>query len=232
MRTMETLSLTETTAKQEQEWVSYEEYLTLPHEGRLLEWVAGEVIYHMPPLENHQNLSTYLAGLLRGYSDFYGLGRVYSAPFEMKCLPDKSSREPDILFVATANLNRLQDGRRLVGPADLVVEIVSRDSVARDYDDKFAEYEEAGVEEYWIIDPRQSRKRASFFQRGRDGRFETVTSEDGVYRSQILTGFWLKVDWLWEMPDSHSTAAEIIGVPGELMTFLKAKKQQGPDLRP
>lgn len=88
---METLSLTETTAKQEQEWVSYEEYLALPQDGRLMEWVDGEVIYHMPPLENHQNLSMYLAVLLRGYSDFYGLGRVYSAPFEMKHLPERSS---------------------------------------------------------------------------------------------------------------------------------------------
>lgn len=129
--------------------------------------------------------------------------------------------------MATANLGRLQDGRRLEGPADLVVEIVSRDSVARDYDDKFSEYEEAGVQEYWIIDPRQSRKRASFFRLGADGRFETVTSEDGIYRSHVLTGFWLRLEWLWEMPASLSTLLEIVGLSDNTRAELEAKRKKG-----
>jgi Uma2 family endonuclease len=224
---METLSLTEATAKQEQEWVSYEEYLALPHDGRFIEWVDGEVIYHMPPLEDHQNLVGYLTTLLRLYANFYQLGQVYPAPFEMKCLPNKSSREPDILFVATANLGRLQDRRRLAGPADLVVELVSGDSVARDYDDKFIEYEEGGVREYWIIDPRPRRRRASFYQLEENGRFQAVLEKDDIYRSKVLTNFWLKVSWLWEMPDPQLTFAEIIGLSSQAVDELRAKRRKG-----
>jgi Uma2 family endonuclease len=225
---METLPLTGATAKQDEGWVSYEAYLNLPHDRGLIEWVDGVVIYHQPLTENHQNLVAHLMVLLRAYADFYDLGNVYHAPFEMKCLREGPSREPDILFVATANLERLKNGYRVAGPADLVVEVVCEDSVARDYDEKFIEYEEGGVEEYWILDPRPQRKRATFFQRGKDGRFQEVPRQAGIYYSKVLINFWLKVDWLWEMPDLMLTFAEIIGLPAEAIAELKMKRQQGP----
>ncbi len=46
-----------------------------------------------------------------------------------------------------------------IGMADLVIEVVSDDSVARDRADKFYEYQTAGIQEYWIIDPHPIRKR-------------------------------------------------------------------------
>ena len=54
--------------------------------------------------------------------------------------------------MATEHLDRLTDSH-LSGPADLVVEIVSPDSLGRDRGDKFAEYEAASIPEYWLIDP-------------------------------------------------------------------------------
>lgn len=210
-------------ATSERARVTYEEYLALPHEGHLIEWVNGEVIHHMPPLEIHQRLVSYLDRLLGLYVDFFTLGRLLIAPFEMRCQPDKS-REPDLLFVATEHLERLDDGHRLNGPADLVIEVVSDDSVSRDYDDKFVEYEECDVQEYWIIDPRPRRKRVTFYQRGADHLFETAKPENGVYRSQVLAGFWFKVAWLWDMPDPQLTFAEIIGLSEQSLNELRAKK--------
>lgn len=55
-------------------------------------------------------------------------------------------------FVAEEHLDRLQE-MHLEGPADLVVEIVSPESRLRDRGEKFAEYELAGVSEYWLLDP-------------------------------------------------------------------------------
>ncbi|MEP7199049.1 MAG: Uma2 family endonuclease [Chloroflexota bacterium] len=205
-------------------YVRYDEYLALPHEDHLIEWVNGKVIHHMPPLAIHQLLISYLDKLIGLYVDLFSRGRVFIAPFEMKCHPEKRSREPDLLFVATANLDRLGDGHRLMGPADLVIEILSDDSVSRDYDDKFVEYEECGVQEYWIVDPRPRRKRATFYQRGADGRFDSVKAENGVYRSRVLEGFWLNVAWLWDMPDPALTFGEIIGLSEQTMSELRAKK--------
>jgi Uma2 family endonuclease len=76
----------------------------------------------------------------------------------------------------------------------LAVEIVSPDSVSRDYVQKRAIYEEAGVREYWIIDP--DAKRATFL-RLREGHFKTVTPARHIFHSQVLPGFFVDVRWLW-----------------------------------
>ncbi|MBI4769447.1 MAG: Uma2 family endonuclease [Chloroflexi bacterium] len=216
--------LTKSEAAPEAQWMTYEAYLALPHEGRLIEWVEGEVIYSMPPLEVHQDIAGFLHHLLLSFVEFFHLGKVIIAPFEMKCQPEGNSREPDVLFVATANLDRLSDGQRLNGPADLVIEVVSEDSVSRDYDEKFIEYEQGGVQEYWIVDPRSRRKRVSFYRRGPDGLFLAVNPEADVYRSSALPGFWIRVAWIWERPDPWLTAGEIMGIPGVVLAEMKERR--------
>jgi Uma2 family endonuclease len=123
------------------------------------------------------------------------LGEVLVAPVQMKL--ERSGREPDILFIATENRSRL-DGRLLNGPADLAIEVVSPDSRKRDYVDKFREYAEAGVREYWIID--STKDQATFYGLGADGAYRALPVTDGIFRSEVLTGLWLRVDWLWQEP--------------------------------
>ncbi len=125
----------------------------------------------------------------------------------------ESVREPDLMFVATPNLPRATS-KGLEGPADLVIEVVSEESVTRDKIEKFEEYEDAGVREYWIIDSRPGRQRADFYVRDeRTNRFRPVPVDDeGVYRSTVLTGFWMNTDWLFEEnPNPLSALTKIIG---------------------
>ncbi|MBI3760347.1 MAG: Uma2 family endonuclease [Chloroflexi bacterium] len=179
----------------------------------------------MPPNSLHQELVMFLAKLLGNFADLFGLGKVYSSPYEMKCRPDGPSREPDVLFIAKTNQSRI-GAARLEGPADLVIEIVSDDSVSRDFDDKFIEYQECGVSEYWIVDPRERRKRALFYHGGEGGLFESAKLETGgIYRSKAVPGFWLKTEWLWEMPDPLLTFAEIAGFSEQMREELRARKQ-------
>ena len=202
--------------------MSYEEFLAWADEDVHAEWVNGEVIVHMPPKYTHQNIVAFLTSLLRFFVDFFDLGTICTAPFEMKLAPDGPSREPDILFVAREHLERLTE-ERLAGPADLVVEVVSADSVRRDLVDKFGEYERYGVREYWLIDSRPGRHGAEFWVRDAQGRFQAAdVDEEGVYRSTVLPGFWLRVDWLWqeELPDPLRTFAEIVG-PARVIEVLQ-----------
>lgn len=206
---------------------TYEEYQALPQSSRLVEWVEGEIVAHKPPTITHQDLVSYLTALLRLFVDFLGLGKVMSAPTEMRCRTGGNSREPDVLFIARQNLGRVANDKRVEGPADLVIEIVSADSVARDLDEKFVEYQECGVPEYWVIDPRSDRQRAFFYQRDVRGRFEFIKPEaDGVYHSQAVPGFWLKANWLWEKPDALLTVGEILKLPAETLAQLRARKNQ------
>ena len=178
--------------------MSYEEFLAQADEDIPAEWVDGEVILMSPPSERHQNLAGFLAALLRYFVEAHQLGVILTAPFQMKLEARPSGREPDILFISQERLDLLKD-TYLDGAADLAVEIISPESCARDRGDKFYEYEQGGVREYWLIDP--IRKQAEFYQLGSDHIYKIVpVGEDGIFRSSVLKGLQLKVDWLWQEP--------------------------------
>ena len=178
--------------------MTYEEFLAWADEDTWAEWVNGEVIILSPASNQHQDLAGFLTALLRLFVETKQLGVVRFAPFQMKLGPDLPGREPDILFIAREHLDRLGD-TYLNGPADLVVEIISRDSRARDRGDKFYEYEQGGVREYWLLD--YLRRQAEFYQRGPDGIYRPIpVGPDGIYQSAVLEGLWLSVEWLWQEP--------------------------------
>ena len=177
------------------ERMSYEEFLEWCDEDTWAEWVDGEVIVLSPANDRHQDLSDWLAFILRAFAETHDLGVVRSAPFQMKL---ERGREPDILFVAREHLDRLLESR-LDGPADVVVEITSPDSLLRDRGEKLAEYELGGVREYWLIDP--ERERADFYRLDAEGYYERAPVDaEGVYHSEAVPGFRLRVEWLWQEP--------------------------------
>jgi Uma2 family endonuclease len=176
--------------------MSYETFLDWLDEDTLAEWVEGEVIMTSPASDSHQDLAGFLTAVLRVFVESRGLGWVRSAPFQMKLAT--SGREPDLVFVTSDQLDRVRR-TYLDGPASLAVEIVSPESAGRDRGEKFYEYERAGIPEYWLLDPQT--RRAEFYQLGSEGQYHlTAPDKEGVYRSTVLLGFWLRVDWLWQRP--------------------------------
>ena len=151
--------------------MTYDEYLAWADEHMHVEWKDGEAIIVMPPKKHHQRVVQFLSTLLGLFVGMLGTGRVGIAPFEVRLGPDGPSREPDLFFVATAGLGRWTDDRLEGGP-DLAIEVISNDSVGRDRGDKFYEYQEAGVREYWIIDPRPGKERADFYILDAANRFQ------------------------------------------------------------
>lgn len=178
--------------------ISFEEFLAWCDEDTWAEWVDGEVVMLSPASDRHQDLVRFLTAVLSVFTEVRGLGVIRPAPFLMRTGPELPGREPDLLFVTASHLDRLKEAY-LDGPADLVVEIVSPESRLRDRGEKFAEYELGGVPEYWLIDP--DARRADFYRLDPDGRYQRVAvGTAGVYRSEVVPGFWLRVDWLWREP--------------------------------
>jgi Uma2 family endonuclease len=197
--------------------MSYDEFLEWSGEDTHAEWVNGEVIVFMPPKTAHQRISLLLATLLSLYTRFFNLGDVLTAPFEMRLWIGRSSREPDILFVAREHQDRLT-ADRLEGPADLVVELVSNDSVARDREDKFREYEEAGVQEYWIVDPRPGKRRIDVYRLTPEGSYQEILPDaDGHYHAAVLPGFWFDPAWLWQDPLPDPTMLLLTRIAPEML---------------
>jgi Uma2 family endonuclease len=147
-----------------------------------------------PASDRHQDLTRFLTSVLSGFAEVRNLGIVRPAPFQMKL---EHGREPDLLFVAQENISRLRRNY-LAGPADLVIEIISPESAGRDRGEKFYEYAQGGVPEYWLIDPDACW--AEFYRLDRRRYRLAFEGSEGEYRSQSLSGFWLRVEWLWQAP--------------------------------
>jgi Uma2 family endonuclease len=77
-------------------------------------------------------------------------GEVFDAGLRVR-IRAGAFREPDVLLLLDATDTRSQDAYWL--GADLVVEVVSPDRPERDTDDKVLDYAEAGIPEYWIVNP-------------------------------------------------------------------------------
>ncbi len=178
--------------------ISYQQFLEWLDEDTWAEWVDGEVELMSPISILHQRVGAFLIAVLQFYINHYRLGVIHYEPFQMKTGADLPGRSPDILFVRRENLHRLKD-TYLDGPADLVVEIVSPESEERDRVQKFSEYERGGVREYWLIDPQK--RQAEFYVLGEAGKYVLkAQGETGEYRSTVLPGLWLRIEWLWNPP--------------------------------
>ena len=177
------------------EKISYEDFLVC-YEDTFAEWVDGRIIMSPPVSLKHQDIVGFLESLLQFYVVSRKLGKILMGPFQMKM--EKSGREPDIIYVSYQNYDRLMH-IYLDGPADMAVEVISKESRHRDTVKKMKEYESAGVLEYWLIDP--IRKQAKFYRLGMDNLYYQVPLDNEViYNSEVITGFWLRVSWLWQEP--------------------------------
>ncbi|HEY7357972.1 MAG TPA: Uma2 family endonuclease [Ktedonobacterales bacterium] len=206
-------------------YMTYEEFLNWADEDTLAEWVDGAIVMTGPASRRHQKIVNFLVALLSTFSELHDLGEVIDGPFQMKL--GRSGREPDLLFVARAHLERFKQ-TYLDGPADLVVEVVSPESAGRDRGDKFYEYREAGIPEYWLIDPQL--QQAEFYQLDAAGLYQNIAPDaSGIYRSRARPGFWLRVGWLWQDPLPDATQA-LLTIDRDAYTRYLQERLQQPDL--
>src|SRR5688572_247717 len=119
--------------------MTYEEFLAWTADHPHAEWVDGEVIEFMPVTGRHSLIVVFWIELLRSYLRLRRLGLLVAEPYAMLIRGGRAHRLPDIAVILTANLHRFTENH-LDGPADLVVEVLSEESVDRDRRVKLEEY--------------------------------------------------------------------------------------------
>jgi len=145
----------------------------------------------------HDEYDRWFLGLvLRLYVEKRNLGSILGPNLQIRPRPGLRCF-PDLLFISQARLSDVHE-TYLDGGPDLVVEVVSRGSKRRDRVQKFEEYAAAGIPEYWIVDHKARRMDA--FALNAEGRYEPIPIEDGILRSRVVDGFWIRLDWLWQNP--------------------------------
>jgi Uma2 family endonuclease len=171
-----------------------EQYLKLTDQtNRLIEFADGYVEVLSMPTRRHQVILALLYELFVGFLRPRG-GKVLFAPLRLQVRPS-TYREPDLLLLLDANDPRNQNEFWL--GADLVIEIVSPDDPDRDTKIKRADYAEAGIPEYWIVNPLDETITVLTL----DG---DVYGEQGVFHrsksatSALLDGFAVRVDEVFD----------------------------------
>lgn len=144
------MSLAQTKSDTEQD------YYNLPENIRA-ELIDGQLIYNqVAPSRIHQTILGELHTVINNYIKSKGGScRVYPAPFAVKLWEDRTTIvEPDISVIC--DRNKLTD-RGCTGAPDWIIEIVSPGNASHDYIQKLNLYADAGVREYWIVDPEEER---------------------------------------------------------------------------
>jgi Uma2 family endonuclease len=187
--------------------VTFEEFVELVGDGQKADLLDGVIYMASPDNVPANDLNAWLTALLRGYVDERDLGHVYVSRVAYR-LGRTSGPEPDLSVLPK---ERRADRRRgfVLGPPALAIEIVSPDSAERDYVLKRRIYEEAGVQEYWIVDPDE--RRATFLVLRR-GRFQERKPVRHIWRSTVVPGFSLDIRWLWdeERPTSYAVLKRLL----------------------
>lgn len=194
--------------------MTFEEYFEWVDRGTRAEWVNGKVVLMPPASFLHGVVGQFIGITLAEYVQARELGFLCFVGILMRLPEIDSARIPDIMFYSHARMDRSLD-THFHGAADLIVEVISPGSRnrRRDTHEKFKEYERAGVREYWLIDPKLNTAR--FYVASEDRRFvEALPGDDGIYHSTVVSGFFLRVSWLWQSPlPKASEVRRELGLP-------------------
>ena len=154
------------------------DYYNLPEDVRA-ELIDGQLIYNQAtPSRIHQTILSELHTIINNYiKSKSGSCRVYPAPFAVKLKSDrKTIVEPDISVIC--DRNKLTD-KGCTGAPDWIIEIVSPSTSSYDYITKLNLYADAGVREYWIVDPAKQSVLVYYLEQ-KNFRVEAYTFDDTI----------------------------------------------------
>ncbi len=175
---------------------TFDDFCFLVADGQKADLIDGVIYIASPDNFDANQINLWLAGLMDDYAQAKNLGAVFISRVALR-LDKKNGPEPDIGFIRRERKDRIKRGF-IDGPADVVVEIVSPDSVDRDYIKKRAQYERYRVREYWIID--ETKQTTTFLRLDKSGKYREVRLRNGEFHSKSLTDFWFRPEWLWARP--------------------------------
>ena len=173
-------------------------------EGKF-EWVRGSLLKVPPPSFDHDLLRGFLHTLMSTIVSKYALGEVLGEAYFERLEPDLI-RSPDIAFFRTSSLGKITPNYS-DGGADFAIEIVSPSSRGRDRFDKRHDYERAGIEEYWVIDP--ERREVEFYRLLEGGYVLIEPDTEGRVYSSTIPGFFVRIEWLWKRPNLFDAYGEL-----------------------
>jgi Uma2 family endonuclease len=168
-----------------------DDYMRLDDDQRY-ELIDGELLLTPAPNQFHQVILGNIHAVLRAHVRERKLGQVLLAPFDV-VLGNFDVVQPDVLFVSSARMKILADGKNAKGAPDLAVEILSKSTRSRDLVRKRALYARSGVTHLWFVDP-EPRTLMQFVLDGRDYRETARVTPPGIFTSALFPDLPLDLD--------------------------------------
>ena len=190
--------------------LTLEEFYELFGEDDNVELIDGVVIPRMAAQDPHEDLFRFLFIFLALYVEEHGLGIVRGSRTLVPITLHRG-RLPDILFVRRERED-IVGQKGLTDAPDLAIEIISPGDTEMDIIQLQTDYEQIGTKEFWIIDQPRKQIRAFFLDKVKN-KFVPIKIDENILRSEVVTGFWLEINWLWQMPlPSVSDVLKKVGV--------------------
>ena len=171
-----------------------EDYEAIADEDLRCEFADGVLIVHSPASIEHEDRIIFLATLLNGFVSSQGIGRIYGSNTVMQLGHRRYC--PDLSFLAADHRDRIQ-AKRVMGPVDLAVEVVSESTRAYDLGEKRDAYRQGEIPEIWFFDPDRTQCHVDFLEP--DG-YRDLALTAGSFSSRVLPGLTVDVAWLWADP--------------------------------
>lgn len=173
----------------------YEDYRRLPDDGKRYEIIEGVLYVANAPSFDHQFAVGETFAYLRQFVREHQLGVVLTAPFEVHLSEISRPVQPDVFFVRKER-QPISGDRLLVGAPDLIVEVISPNSIRLDRYIKFDTYERYGVAEYWLVDLKWRGVEVYTLSNGEYALLGQYAGND-LIESAVLVGMQIKADDLF-----------------------------------
>ncbi len=165
-----------------------------PEDSLRYEVIDGDLFMTPAPNWLHQSALMQLGLLVGGWVYEHDLGWVVSAPVGV-VLDDEDGVQPDMIFISRERASIISE-RGVEGAPDLVVEVLSPSTEARDRGIKMRRYAAAGVPHYWLLNPK-TRAIEPFILGANGYEPAGVYGPGTVFRPSLFPGLEISVDRLW-----------------------------------
>lgn len=181
------------------QFYTYADYIKWKFEERV-ELLKGKIFKMGAPSTTHQRISMQMGSTINAYLKGKPC-EVFSAPFDVR-IPRKTIEDKDIITVFQPDLCVICDPSKIddrgcLGAPDIVIEILSPANNKKELKYKYEIYEEAGVKEYWIIDPREKSVQINLLTNDKLISHGYLFEEDKI-TSELLPGFSLDLGILFD----------------------------------
>jgi len=132
--------------------ITWQDVQQLPDDGNRYEAIEGDLHVTPAPSIRHQRISMRLVLALDELLVQPGLGELFHAPVGVEFPATEEGVQPDVVFVSNERRGIVAE-KWMMGPPDLVIEILSPTTARRDRGIKLRLYERQRVAEYWVVDP-------------------------------------------------------------------------------